>query len=76
MANDVRHKNETSGDLALFMGKTNSEDVFLEGLPDKEREDVEREARRFKKVLALISFKIHERFKDILSAFRYFDSDH
>lgn len=27
-------------------------------------------------MLALISFKIHERFKNLLSAFRYFDNDH
>ena len=27
-------------------------------------------------MLALISFKIQERFKNLLAAFRYFDNDH
>ena len=34
------------------------------------------EALKFKKVLALTSFKIYERFKTIKNAFRFFDTDH
>ena len=37
---------------------------------------VQIKVKQFKKVLALISFKIYERFKTLLDAFRYFDSDH
>ena len=38
--------------------------------------DMEQKKKNFTKILALISLKINERFKNILSAFRYFDSDH
>jgi len=37
---------------------------------------MEVEKRHFRKILALISIKIYERFKDIKTAFRYFDNDH
>ena len=45
--------------------------------PDKaEAELIIHEGKRFKRILALVSQKIYERFKDLLSAFRYFDTDH
>ena len=34
------------------------------------------EGIKFKRILSLVSFKIYERFKDMLAAFRYFDTDH
>lgn len=39
-------------------------------------EQIKAEALKFKKVLALVSFKIYERFKTIKNAFRFFDNDH
>ena len=74
---DVKHKNDTSPDLYLYLGlNTQKSEAYMKDLSQQEKDDLLLEGRRFKKVLALISFKIHERFKTLLSAFRYFDSDH
>ena len=74
---DIKHKNDTSKDLYLYLGKQiDKVGEYMKELPEDEKENLIHEGRRFKKVLGLISFKIYERFKTLLSAFRYFDSDH
>jgi len=76
MINEIKHKNDSSEDLYLFMGKPPSCSTALNELTAEQLEEIKLKGRQFKKILALISFKIHERFKTLLAAFRYFDSDH
>ena len=73
----IKHKNDTSKDLYLYLGHTvDHTGDYMKNLSEDEKEKLISEGRRFKKVLALMSFKIHERFRNLLAAFRYFDSDH
>ena len=44
--------------------------------PEVDIDEVLKEGRQFKRVLALVSSKIYERFNTLLAAFRFFDTDH
>lgn len=75
----IYHKNDSSEDLCVYMGKINNSNLdkeTMDKLSPEEIQNVETEKRSFTKVLALISLKIDERFLNILTAFRYFDTDH
>lgn len=75
--NEWHHKNESSEDLALYMGKTTTSSAnYAEHYSDAELAEIKKEGNEFKRLLALVSGKIYERFKDIVQAFRYFDTDH
>ena len=76
MITEIKHKNDTSEDLQGFMGKTTIKEANLEHLSEEEMRQLSFEGQQLKKLLALISFKINERFKNMQTAFRYFDSDH
>jgi len=73
----IKKKNDSSEDLYLFMGKPMIKGKDMtQTMTEEEKDKLEFEKRQFMKVLALISDKINERFKNILTAFRNFDSDH
>ena len=60
------------------MGGQPSKDtqIDFEKLSNQEKDDVEKERKKFQKIIDLISVKINERFKNLLSCFRAFDTDH
>ena len=64
----------------LFMGKQNIEgDQFSserQSITEDEKVKIQNQGLHFKKILSLISYKIHERFPNLLSAFRNMDVDH
>ena len=92
----IRHKNETSPDLHLYMGQAkagNADKVDIIQRLEKrlkgpssqfkhidfsveEKQKLIVEGQKLKRILQLVSNKIHERFPTILSAFRFFDNDH
>lgn len=76
MLKEIRHKNNTSKDLFLYLGirdiDYNGEKQHKGKTSDKD-EIIEKWAML--KALALISNKINERFKNLAMAFRYFDYD-
>ena len=76
MIQDIKHKNDTSEDMYLYMGATAPKKISLEHLNDEEMNQLRFDTQQLKKLLALISFKINERFKNLKNAFRYFDNDH
>jgi hypothetical protein len=76
MIQDIKHKNDTSEDMYLYMGATATKKISLEHLNDEEMNQLKFDTQQLKKLLALISFKINERFKNLKNAFRYFDNDH
>ena len=78
MISTIKHKNDTSADLYLYLGtKTQShKDQFGHDDHHDNDENLIYEEKQLMKVLALISTKINERFKNLLTAFRYFDTDH
>lgn len=72
----IRHKNDSSEDLYLYMGRETHVDQSSASMTKEEKEHLEKEKSKLITLLALVSIKIYERFKNILAAFRYFDSDH
>lgn len=77
MYGTIKHKNESSTDLYLYMGKPAKDaDSAKWSLGEKDLVKIEQERAQFKRIMSLITVKIHERFKNLLAAFRYFDSDH
>jgi hypothetical protein len=44
------------------MGKTEVDDKDSVDLEDEERDRIQKQGKHFKKILSLISYKIHERF--------------
>ena len=73
---EIKHKNDSSEDLYLYMGRETHKSEITASLTPEEKEQLEKDKSRLITLLALISTKIYERFKNILAAFRYFDSDH
>lgn len=77
MYSSIKHKNESSTDLYLYMGKPAKDaDSSKWSLNEQDLVRIEQERAQFKRIMSLITVKIHERFKNLLAAFRYFDSDH
>jgi Ca2+-binding EF-hand superfamily protein len=66
----------------FFMGKTEIEGGVdqnsseMQSMTEDEKVKIQKQGLHFKKILSLISYKIHERFQNLLSAFRYMDGDH
>lgn len=75
----VRHKNLCSEDFVIN-GKdaeTKYEDILNDSSNRNELEEVIAEGKQFKRILAMVSAKITERFGDsVFAAYRAFDKDH
>lgn len=76
MLKQIRHKNNTSKDLFLYLG---IRDIDYDGEKQHKGKTTDKdeiiEKRAMLKALALISNKINERFANLSMAFRYFDYD-
>ena len=55
---------------------SNRDTISFDKLSDEEKENMDKERKKFKKIIDLITVKINERFKNLLHCFRSLDTDH
>lgn len=72
--NKIHFKNSSS-DMTYVM-TSNTKGSLAEKGAEKMWQDKNSEEKRLMKLLALVSYKLHERFRNLREAFRYIDTDH
>ena len=72
--NKILYKNR-SKDMTYVM-TSNTKGSLADADIGKKWQEKDQEEQRLMKLLALVSYKLHERFRNLREAFRYIDTDH